>query len=180
MNKKEFAKGILTTGAIIYTAVSAAVLIITALLLGDSDSVSESAAQYITISNYLYILVFSFFASIATNICKLDKISASSKIFIHAFGYIGGFFFFFMLPKKAGFTSTITLTLAFAVGYIIIRALIHIITYDEKSGKEKMQKIEKASSKSKSAKPTTTKSAKVQKKMKDEEYVSLFTSKSDK
>ena len=181
MNKKEFAKNILTTCAIIYTVVSLSFLIISALLLGDTDSIAESTGKFITISNYLFIFAFALFASIASNICKLDKIPDSAKIFINAFGYIGGFFFFIVLPKKQGFTGTVTITLMFAVGYIILKTLIHIITYDEKGGKEKMQKMEKASmTKNKSAKPAHTKSAKTQKKMKDEEYVSLFSSKSDK
>lgn len=183
MNKKQFAKNVFTTGAILYTVVSVAFLIISALLLGDSDSISESMGRFITISNYLFILAFAFFASIASNICKLDKIPDSAKVFINAFGYIGGFFFFIVLPKKQGFTGAVTITLLFAVGYIILKTLIHIITYDEKGGKEKMQKMEKASAtknKSKNVTPAPKKNAKTQKKMKDEEYVSLFSSKSDK
>lgn len=180
MNKKEFAKNILTTCAIIYTVVSLSFLVISALLLGDTDSIAESTGKFITISNYLFIFAFALFASIASNICKLDKIPDSAKIFINAFGYIGGFFFFIVLPKKQGFTGAVTITLMFAVGYIILKTLIHIITYDEKGGKEKMQKMEKASITKSKNKPAPQKSAKAQKKMKDEEYVSLFSSKSDK
>lgn len=183
MNKKEFAKSILTTGAIIYTAISAAVLIISALLMGDSNSVTESGGQFLNISTHLFILVFSFFASATTSICKLDKIPESAKVFIHAFGYIGGFFFFLVLPLKRGFSGSIKLTLAFAIGYIIIKTLISIITYDEKGGKEKAQKDAKSNSgKKNSTKPAPAqkKPQKPSKKMKDEEYTSLFTSKSDK
>ena len=180
MNKKEFAKSTLISGAIIYTAISAAVLIISALLMGDSDSVTEAGGKFINVSTHLFILVFSFFASIASNVCKLEKIPASAKVFIHAFGYIGGFFFFLVLPLKRGFSGSIKLTVAFAIGYIIVKTLISIITYDEKGGKEKMQKAAKASANKSKSSSHAVSAKKPQKKMKDEEYTSLFTPKSDK
>lgn len=182
MNKKEFAKSTLYTGAIIYTAISAAVLIISALLMGDSNAVTESGGKFINISTHLFILVFAFFASITSNICKIEKISDAAKIFIHAFGYIGGFLFFLVLPLKRGFSGSVKLTVIFAIGYIIVKTLISIITYDEKGGKEKKNAKNtsgKNSSKQKKTAPTSAKPTKATKKMKDEEYTSLFTPKSN-
>ena len=83
MNKKEFAKSILTTGAIIYTAISAAVLIISALLMGDSNSVTESGGQFLNISTHLFILVFSdiivLFKTVLSDI-KLFAIITESSV----------------------------------------------------------------------------------------------------
>ena len=131
-----------------------------------------------------FILIFSFFASLATNICKLEKVPASAKIFIQAFGYIGGFFFFLVLPLKRGFSGSIKLLFTFAIIYVVVKTLIAIIVYDENGGKEKKnQHKEKSSGATKSkpanVKPTPAKPQK-SKKMKDEEYTSLFSSKSDK
>ena len=181
MNKKEFAKSTLYTGAMIYTAISAAVLIISALLMGDSNAVTESGGKFINISTHLFILVFAFFASIASNICKIEKIPESAKIFIHAFGYIGGFLFFLVLPLKRGFSGSVKLTVIFAIAYIVVKTLISIITYDENGGKTKNVKNSsgKKSSKPQKTAPAPTKSTKATKKMKDEEYTSLFTPKSN-
>ena len=78
--------------------------------------------------------------------------------------------------------GSVKLTVIFAIGYIIVKTLISIITYDEKGGKEKKNAKNtsgKNSSKQKKTAPTSAKPTKATKKMKDEEYTSLFTPKSN-
>lgn len=182
MNKKEFAKGVFIKGALLYTLVSACILIISALVTGDSGQVTETGGQFLKISTHLFLLIYAYIASLASNICKIEKIPYSAKLFIHAAGYIGGFFFFFVLPLNRGFSGSVMLTLGFAAAYVIVRVLISIITYDEKGAK---QNASDKSSKKSSTVSNSNSSAKVTKKskpakMKDEEYTSLFSSKSSK
>lgn len=192
MNTKEFIKKLLVTGALIYTGISACALILSALVMGDSESVTQSSGQFINITTHLFMLVFAYFASLSICISKLDSIPSSAKPFIEGFGYIGGFFFFLVLPLKRGFTGSIMLTISFAVVYIIVKVLISIITYDEHQGRTKpvhdkkkknvssgkLTATDKPNQKSKTGSEKVK--AEKQKKMKDEEYTSLFSSKSDK
>lgn len=192
MNKKEFAKKLLTFGALIYTAISACSLIISALVMGDSESVTQNSGQFINITTHLFMLIFAYFASLAICISKLDSVPSSAKPFIEGFGFIGGFFFFLVLPLKRGFTGSIMLTVSFAVVYVIVKALISIITYDEKQGRTKpihdkkkkntgANKPATAEKPAQKSKPQTEKvKAEKPKKMKEEEYTNLFSSKSDK
>ena len=190
MNTKEFIKKLLVTGAVIYTAISACALIISALVMGDSESVTETGGQFINITTHLFMLVFAYFSSLSICISKLDSVPSSAKAFIEGFGFIGGFFFFLVLPLKRGFTGSVMLTVSFAIVYIIVKTLISIITYDEKQGRIKPEHS-KNKNNSGANKPASTKTAQKTskpkkekaekpKKMKDEEYTSLFTSKSDK
>lgn len=192
MNTKEFIKKLLVTGALIYTGISACALIVSALVMGDSESVTQSSGQFINITTHLFMLVFAYFASLGICISKLDSVPSSAKPFIEGFGYIGGFFFFLVLPLKRGFTGSVMLTVSFAIIYIIVRVLISIIAYDEHQGRVKPvhDKKKKNSGSGKPAaaekpiqksKPNSEKvKAQKPKKMKDEEYTSLFSSKSDK
>ena len=191
MNKKEFAKKLLITGALIYTALSACSLIISALIMGDSDSVTQSGGQFINITTHLFMLVFAYFASLGICLSHLESVPSSAKPFIEGFGFIGGFFFFLVLPLKRGFTGSIMLTVSFALIYIVIRVLISIIAYDEHQGRTKPTHNKKkkggtskpatAEKSTQSSKPKAEKAtAEKPKKMKDEEYTSLFSSKSDK
>ena len=191
MNTKEFIKKLLVTGALIFTAISACSLIISALIMGDSESVTESGGQFINIKTHLFMLVFGYFASLAICISKLESIPSPARPFIEGFGYIGGFFFFLVLPLKRGFTGSIMLTVSFAIIYIIVKVLISIIAYDENQGrtkpthnKKKKGGANKPATVEKSVPSSKVKSEKAKaekpKKMKDEEYTSLFSSNSNK
>ena len=196
MTTKEFMKKLLVTGALIYTAISACSLIISALIMGDSESVTEAGGQFINLTTHIFMLVFAYFASLGVCISSLESVPSSAKPFIEGFGYIGGFFFFLVLPLKRGFTGSIMLTVSFALVYIIVKVLIGIITYDENQGRTKpvhnkkkkgganrpsvkSAKPEAEKAKIDKVKPEKVKTVKPQK-MKDEEYTSLFTSNSDK
>lgn len=181
MNKKEFAKGVLITGALLYTFLSACILIISALVMGNSGQVTEIGGQFLKISTHLFLLAYAYIASLASNICKIEKIPYSAKLFIHAAGYICGFFFFFVLPLKRNFSGSVMLTLGFAVAYVIVRVLISIITYDEKGAKQNAST--KSSKKNDSASKNKTAQASKKSrpgKMKDEEYTNLFSTKNSK
>lgn len=182
MKTKETLKRFFLTGAVLYTIMSACILIISALNMGDSSAVSDTSAHYLNVSTHLFLLLFAYFASLGVCLAKSDIIPKSARIFIEAFGFIGGFFFFFVLPMKRGFSGSVMLTIGFAVAYVIIRTLICIILYDEKEGPKKAAEAaaKNASEKQMKAQNASAKSKKTQKKMKDEEYVSLFSDKSDK
>ena len=153
--------------------------IVIVTMLGGANQAGEFPP--IGVDTHLFFLAFSLFSAISITVAKFEKIPSSAKYFIEGGGMATGFLLFVVLTRDGmQLGKACAWTLGFIAAYAIARVVIAILRYDEKGGKEKMQKMEKASMTKSKNKPAPQKSAKAQKKMKDEEYVSLFSSKSDK
>ena len=169
MSTKEFFKKTFNLMAIVYT-VASAIIVLGALMAG----ADETGLMKVTdVKTHLFLFLFSFFSALGIVIARSPKVS-SVKYLIEGGSMTVSFLLFIVLPKRnMKFTTACGWVLGFIVAYVLVKVIISILVYDEKSGKKK------AKANKKPVKENQKKTAAVsggKNKPKDAEYTSLFSS----
>ena len=170
MNTKGFFKKALNLTAIVYT-ITSLVIVLGALFAG----ADETGMMKVTdVKTHLFLFLFSFVSAISIAVAKLPKLS-SAKYLVEGGGMSLSFLLFVVLPKSnIKFPTACGWLFGFIVAYILVRVVISIMVYDEKSAGKKVKTNQKKSQ------PKAKKShedVSSPKNKKDEvEYTNLFSS----
>jgi small-conductance mechanosensitive channel len=113
MNGKNLFKFFVSRGAIIYTAISTALIVI-ALFTAEDSSV-----KILMPKRFLFLLLFSFVLALGSTIMKLESLSATTRRLLHAISFIGGFALFLVLCEVE-FAPLMIATLIFAIVYVAL------------------------------------------------------------
>ena len=113
MNEKNLFKFFVSRGAIIYTALSTA-LIVTALFIAE-----DASMKILMPKRFLFLILFSFILALGSTFLRMESISSVWARVWHATCFIGGFLLFLILCEVK-FAPTIISGLIFGVIYVII------------------------------------------------------------
>ena len=139
MNDRNSFKFFVSRGAVIYTAISTALIVI-ALFTAEDASV-----KILMPKRFLFLLLFSFILALGSTVVKLEKISATAARILHAICYIGGFALLLLLCEMK-FAPLMIASLVFAIGYVIITL---ILTRSRNTSIKESKKAEKPIKKAK-------------------------------
>lgn len=168
MNTKNSIKKIFSLMAAIYT-VASAIIVLGALMAG----ADETGLMKVTdVKTHLFLFLFSFFSALSVAFARSPKVS-SVKYLIEGGGMSLSFLLFIVLPKNMKFTTSCGWLFGFIVAYVLVKVVISILVYDEKSGKKPSKSNKKAT---KEKKTNTDAVSRPKTKQKDAEYTSLFSS----
>ena len=170
MTTKEFIKKSLTLTAIIYTIVSA-IVVITALFAGADDS---GMMRVTDVKTHLFLFAFSIISAIGSSVAHLPIIPNSAKYFIEGGCMTLSFLLFVVLPRPdMTFPKACGWLIGFAIAYVLVRVVIAIIKHDEKSTGKKIKANKKAARKE--AKKARTDAISDKSRKSEPEYTNLFT-----
>ena len=116
MNGKDFFKNFISRGAVIYTALSIFLLLVSLMLS------EESASQYLDAKSFLHIALFSYVLSLGSTLFASGYFSAPVSRLIHALCCNLGFFVF-MLLQTVKFANAIIATAILAVIYTAVTVI---------------------------------------------------------
>ena len=170
MTTKSFLKKTFTLTPIIYT-ISTFIIIIISVFNGPDQM---GIYQGVDVKTHLFFFAFSLFSAIGITASKIDKIPSYARYFVEGGSMTLGFLLFVVLPRDGmNFTKACGWTFGFAAMYALVRVVIAIIKYDEKSGKKNV----KASTKTnrKVTKKTREDALYGKTKKSEPEYTNLFT-----
>ena len=154
MNGKNLLKFFVSRGAMIYTAISTALIVI-ALFTAEDASV-----KILMPKRFLFLLLFSFVLALGSTILKLESLSATARRLLHSACFIGGFALFLVLCEVE-FAPLMIATLIFAIVYVALT----LITTRKKTASVSEKPISDAKQPKKNKKKTA-------------EYTSMFKSNS--
>ena len=143
MNGKNLFKFFVSRGAIIYTAISTALIVI-ALFTAEDSSV-----KILMPKRFLFLLLFSFALALGSTIMKLESLSETARRLLHAASFIGGFALFLVLCEVK-FAPLMIATLIFAIVYVVLT----LITAHKKTAAVSEKPISDAKQPKKSKKKT--------------------------
>lgn len=171
MNIKSFLKKTFTLAPIIYTVATFIIIIISVFNGPDQMGIYQG----VDVKTHLFFFAFSLFSAVSVTVAGMDKIPSSAKYFIEGGGMATGFLLFIVLPREdMQLVKACGWTLGFIAAYAIVRVVIAIIRYDEKSGKKKVKENKKTNRK---AEKKAREDALYGKTKKSEpEYTNLFSS----
>ena len=149
MNTTEFIKKFICRGAVIYTAGSILIMLIS---LAMSDT---SAARILDPAPFLFYAIFSFTLSLGSTLYVSGYFTSYDAGLVHAVCFNVGFFVFILLCGVE-FAFAVIFTLVFAVIYTICRVIGTLIRRKTQSnGKQKKSVQPKQNGKqTKASKPT--------------------------
>lgn len=139
MNGRNLFKFFVSRGAIIYTAISTALIVI-ALFTAEDASV-----KILMPKRFLFLLLFSFILALGSTVVKLEKISATAARILHAICYVGGFALLLLLCE-VNFAPLMIASLVFAIGYVVIAL---IFARNRNTAKRENKAVEKSVKKAK-------------------------------
>ena len=113
MNTKNLLKFFVSRGAIIYTVLSTALIVI-ALFTAEDASV-----KILIPKRFLVLLLFSFILALGSMLIRLESLSATAGRLLHATCYIGGLALFLALCEVK-FAPMMIATLVFAIIYVAL------------------------------------------------------------
>ena len=171
MNTKEFFKRAANLTAVVYT-ITSAIIVLGALFAGSGGA---GMMKVTDVKTHLFLFLFSIFSGMSITLSKHPKVASSAKYFVEGGGMTLSFLLFVVLPKDGmKFAKACGWLFGFIIAYILVRVVISIMVYDEKSTKKNVKTNQKN---------TRAKAKKVRedailgKNKKDEvEYTSLFSS----
>lgn len=171
MSTKEFFKKAFNLTAIVYT-ITSAIIVLGALFAG----ADESGMMKVTdVKTHLFMFLFAFFSALSIMLSKLKGVASFAKYFVEGGGMSLSFLLFIVIPKdNMNFTKACGWTLGFIIAYVLVRVVISIMVYDEKSTNRKVKESQKASKKK--AKKAREDALNGKNKKNAEEYTSLFSS----
>ena len=167
MTTKEFFKKTFNLTAIVYT-IASAIIVLGALLAGADGS---GMMKVTDVKTHLFLFLFSFASAISNTISNSKSVPSSAKYFVECGGMTLSFLLFVVLPKNnMKFSTAIGWIFGFVCAYVLVRVVISILKYDEKSMSKKVKVANKKAKKSHNSTPTN------KNKKAEEEYTSLFSS----
>lgn len=149
MNTKQLIKHFISRGAVIYTAGSILIMLIS---LAMSDT---SASQILNPALFLYYALFSYILSLGSTLFVSGYFPSYVAGIIHAVCFNLGFLFFVLLCNVE-FSFAVVFTLIFAVIYTICRVIATLIRRKSQSKGKQVKTIHSIQSgkQTKASKPT--------------------------
>ena len=167
MTTKEFFKKTFNLTAIVYT-IASAIIVLGALLAGADGN---GMMKVTDVKTHLFLFLFSFASSLSITISKSEGVPSSAKYFVECGGMTLSFLLFVVLPKdNMKFSTAIGWIFGFICAYVLVRVVISILKYDEKSMSKKVKTANKKAKKAHNHTPSN------KNKKAEEEYTSLFSS----
>lgn len=104
----------------------------------------ENALQVLTLSRLALLFLFSIWFAVSNKILKSKKMNLILRVVLHFISSVLGFFIIFVyLPGNTQKpSSAFTLTLFFAVAYILIAACVLIVLHFTKKKKNEKEEYE--------------------------------------